>query len=235
MIIMNFGVAFSGCDISAISAFAVLEELRNIGINPTLVSTTSLPAVSLLDYCYRLDYTSCYEKIHTLYSAILSGTQKQIVPWVPAEKSRIPIVISTVDIITGDTVLFSSYQHADCGKLFFRTAHEFPTFSSSMPYFNDEKIAGYDLYRLCDYSVCYGNPIIPLKIRGVDRIISFSFYPQETQNPYQISYRKIMQLTNSYSDLNIQIISGYQSDFSYLVDNVRGYVCSYAEDIYRLL
>lgn len=186
---MKIGVAFSGSGAGAAAANVFADELLKRSVAVDMLSATSLAAVPSLLWS-RGAGPEELEELMTLFSA--SQTPQLGLRQLDRMRMfRAPAVcdlaVSCVDASTGITVIYSDTLHSDAWnlKVLPLSGNEPAALACALSPYRDSEPFVREGMRLCDFSVRYGCPFFPLKMAGMERILSVSFSGGES--PAQVA------------------------------------------------
>jgi len=210
--IVKIGVALSGCDIGGVCAFRVLEELEAQGLEIGMISCCAVPTTTSLFFARGCPS----DTLRRLAGNFLSDARALDMDWALANLSvsllaqerrrAIPAAVNAVNIPDSKIVTFTDDFALDTGGVrTFSLIDAYDAFSATMG-----EVAGMDDYqyegfRLCDFSVRYGNPTYPLKMQGFQGILSVSFLPATPRTPYELMIGRMIAGTQSLSDMHIPL------------------------------
>ena len=229
---MQIGIAVSGSGGSALNAHILLEELEASGIQIAMVSACSAAALPAMLWAYGLP--SC--EIPQLLSiwnrtADTEDTVKQVCRKYFAGKTpACRIALNSVDIRSGKTVLFSDdLEPADAQtmEIFPLAGNEPAALLSAIAPDRQLQTVRFGGYDLCDFSLRYGSPFFPLKMMGMERILSVSF--SGSSAPSRLAADSLSALTGKRADLFYSIECPLQESprkIRRLVQDKLGELCS---------
>lgn len=110
------------------------------------------------------------------------------------------LAVSCVDASTGITVIYSDTLHSDAWnlKVLPLSGNEPAALACALSPYRDSEPFVREGMRLCDFSVRYGCPFFPLKMAGMERILSVSFSGGES--PAQVAADTLSALTGKNAD-----------------------------------
>lgn len=203
---MKIGVAFSGSGAGAAAAHAFAGELEKCSLTIEMLSVTSLAAVPSLLWAYGLpdeeieELTGLFTTAETpeLGLRTLEGMgvfRKKGAP-------RCPLAVNSVDVSTGITAIFSDAVCSDAWnlKVLPLAGWERAALGAALSPYKESEPCPSSGMRLCDFSARYGCPFFPLKMAGMERLLSVNFAGGET--PAQIAADSLASLTGRNADLH---------------------------------
>lgn len=190
---MKIGITYCGNSKMACFASLIGEWVKNTGLNIEYEAVTSLAAASfVVDGEFIFENYKNPDEIH---ASLLR--QKQLFTGGQ--------IATAVDISTGKHVSLCR-DPQPCGGEFAVinnvTKGEWAV-SCFAPFGNYKPHSLYN-FKLCDSSIGWGCPYIPLAVMGVDRIISVVFTSQNPEYPYIISADKMIKRTSAICEFLIE-------------------------------
>lgn len=204
---MKLGLAFSGSGAGALSSHILAQWLRDNALEIEMLSACSLAAIPAMLWSRGISREETGELIEAFSRSAtpVQGVGLLDRMGVFRQKPVCELAVSSVDVPTGVTVIYSDLLHSDAWNL------------KVLPLSGNEREGlcatlcpwrGSDPYpargmQLCDFSVRYGCPFFPLKMAGMERLLSFSFAGGEL--PAQIAADALISLTGKNADLHCTI------------------------------
>ncbi len=204
---MKLGLAFSGSGAGALSAHILAQRLRDNALEIGMLSTCSLAALPAMLWSRGVSQEETGELLEAVSRSAtpVQGVELLDRMGVFRHKPSCELAVSSVDVPTGVTVIYSDLLHSDAWNL------------KVLPLSGNEREAlcatlcpwrGATPYpargmQLCDFSVRYGCPFFPLKMAGMERLLSFSFAGGEL--PAQIAADALISLTGKNADFHCTI------------------------------
>ncbi|MEM1483978.1 hypothetical protein V6615_03750 [Oscillospiraceae bacterium PP1C4] len=204
---MKIGVAFSGSGIGAASAHVFAEELRKCSLAIEMLSVTSLAAVPSLLWTRGIQMDTIAELMNlfsaekTPYAGLKMLERMGAFQTMPVCN----LAVNSVDAATGISVIYSDIVSSDAWnlKVLPLTGNESVALSSTIsPYKGSESFSD-DGMQLCDFAIRYGCPFFPLKMAGMERLLSVSFAGGDA--PAQIAADSLSSLTGKNADLHYTV------------------------------
>ncbi len=202
---MKIGIAFSGSGAGAPWSHIFAEELRSCAVPIEMLSATSLAAVPVLLWSRGCSN----EEIRLWMQDILQDSAHGCRQLAQSELIKKPdgysVAISSVDILSGVSVLYSDELQADAWNLKVHplAGNEDYALMSAVSPFGGMEPPIVDEMKLCDFSMRYGCPFFPLKMAGIERILSVSFSGGDM--PVQAAGDNMSALTGRNADLHFSI------------------------------
>ena len=231
---MKIGVAFSGCGDSALGAWAFADELEKYSLKIDLLSVTSLSAISSLLWSYGQEEG----QIRKYMAGLMKSPSWEELDFTlaPKEKGyRCPLAVNSVDVLTGVSVIYCDQLHSDAWKLktYPLAGRERQALLSTLsPYKGLEPLCLDDML-LCDFSVQYGCPCFPLKMAGVEKILSVSLCGG--YQPVQVAADSLSLLTGKNSDLHYSLPAPKRKRIARIEEANRQFVREHISEIYEKL
>lgn len=202
---MKIGVAFSGSGIGAPWSHIFAEELHSCAVPIKMLSATSLAAVPV--FLWSKGCTG--EEIQLWMQKILQAPALACKQLVQSELIKnpyeFPVTMSSVDILSGISVLYADGLQADAWNLKVHplTGNEENALAAAVSPYRGLEPPIVDKMKLCDFSMRYGCPFFPLKMAGIERILSVSF--PGGNMPVQAAGDNMVALTGRNADLHLSI------------------------------
>lgn len=210
--IVKIGVAFSGCDIGGLGAYTVLRELEDQGLEVGMISTCGLPSVTSLLYAAGWSEQACREQTENFLRIARDIDLDMAVAGFAAEAplrrlgARIPFVLSAAGVSDGRICAFTGNYRAATDRLqTYPLRDVYDALSATISPVEGLASYEYDGRRLCDFSVWYGAPVYPLKMAGLDRILSVAFLPRNPRTPYEAMVKQRITASAHLADLHIPV------------------------------
>lgn len=202
---MKIGVAFCGSGAGSALAHIFADELCACAVPIDMLSVTSLPAVPILLWSKGASQTEIEQWMQEIHQNPEQGYQKLAKSERLTKPCEYAVAVSSVDISSGATMLYADDLQADAWNLkvlplFGREGEAL--MASASPYGGMEPLE-MDKMKLCDFSVRYGCPFFPLKMSGIERILSVSF--AGGLMPLQAAGDNMAALTGRNADLHFTI------------------------------
>lgn len=207
---MKIGVALSGCDIGGISAHSVLEELAVQGLEIAMISSCCIPSVPALLYAYGCDEIDKHARqfLHDMQALHMDTAIGNLSADFPLghPRGRVPLAINAVNVSDGKIITFTNDYAFHTDRLTtFQMDSAYNSLSSTISLEVGPGCYSYNGCSLCDFCVWYGCPVYPLKMAGLERIISIAFLPQLPCTPYEVLVGHMLEATAGAADLHIPI------------------------------
>lgn len=224
---MNVGVVFSGYHLGGTSAYFILKYLRDKGFNIEAVSASSLSAVSAFLYACGVGEERARYYLEDFIDLYSQNEKRQAVKELDKKLGNLAkdtdgIIISCASFGEKKTIAFTSLFDVNSDNL-----TSYPIKDAYTPLLgavSEEEPCSFAGYNLIDYTLYHGIPIYPLKIKGIDKVISISFLAKEPKNDIEVLINNKINDTASYASIHIPI---YYTDNSCVFSD---YV-TYAEKI----
>lgn len=211
---MKIGVAFSGCDIGGTSAWHVLRELSDMGLEIGMVSACCTPAVTSLLYAQGCEDSA----MQRLSEAFLrdcreldmdSAVANLSADFKPGPNPRTSLAINAVNVSDGKIITFTDdYSLKSSNLKTFGLDDPYDALSATISLLDGLGSYRYEDCRLCDFCCWYGCPVHPLKLAGLQKIISIAFLPKSPKSPYEVLVKQMISASSSRADLHIPIEFG---------------------------
>ena len=113
--------------------------------------------------------------------------------------------VNCVDVSTGVTVIYSDSLHSNAWnlKVLPLTGNEQAALLAALCPWGDAEPVALEGMRLCDFSACYGSPLFPLKMAGMERLMTVSFPGGGT--PTQTAANSLVRLTGKNADFYCEV------------------------------
>lgn len=208
---MKIGVAFSGCDLGGISAWAALRELEARGLDIGMISACCVPAAASLLYA-----GGCGEEaMRRLTSAFLRDARESDIDFAVANLSaafregkgkKIPLVIGAVNVFDGDIVAFTDENSVKGkGLCTFGLEDPYDALSATISLMDGLGSYRYQGQKLCDFCCWYGCPAHPLMLAGYKKIVSIAFLPKLPKSPYEALVKHTIASSSASASVHIPI------------------------------
>lgn len=198
---MKIGLACAGGGPGARYAYMLARELEALSLCPEMVSCASLPAAPMLLWSRGVPLDQIEARITAFLSAKKSGRGlARLCASLPGPK-RCRLALNSADQDTGVTVIWADGIGSDAWnlKVYPLEGMEKTALRAAVsPHFlSPENLDG---MRLCDFSARYGCPFFPLKMAGMERILSVVFSGEK--DPVGIASESLSVLTGKNADLH---------------------------------
>ena len=230
---MKIGVAFSGSGAGAAAANVFVDELLKRSVAVDMLSATSLAAVPSLLWSRGAGLEEL-EELMTLFSASQTpqlGLRQLDRMGMFRAPAVCDLAVSCVDASTGITVIYSDTLHSDAWnlKVLPLSGNEPAALACALSPYRDSEPFVHEGMRLCDFSVRYGCPFFPLKMAGMERILSVSFSGGES--PAQVAADTLSALTGKNADLHYDLRFGGAD----IPEKIRAFMEEHIAEIYEKL
>ncbi len=208
---MKIGVALTGSSVDSVCSFTALQNLREQGFLIDHVSCCGLSAVTALPFCFGADETCCEAIAAKLLNAKTGSYHgnflSEILLMFPQNlKCIIPISICAVDLNTRDIVVYSScLTQSQPGVRVYPLQNAGQSLQATLGGCANTPEYRHNHMRLCDYSLLYGCPYIPLKLSKTQRIMAVSVRGGSIFSPSQLASSQLADLSRSNADVSVQI------------------------------
>lgn len=198
---MKIGLACSGSGPGARYAYIVAEELNILSLSPAMISCTSLSAAPMLLWNCGLPVNEIEARMNALFQKKESAQALScFCTGLPCIR-RCDFALNSVDLQTGTVVAWADGLHSKAGNLKVKPlkGSEKKALSASMKPWYGKGTEPLGKFQLCDFSARYGCPLFPLKMAGMERILSVVFTGQT--DPVGAACESLSALTGKYADL----------------------------------
>lgn len=197
---MKIGLACAGGGPGARHAYMLARELEALSLCPEMISCASLPAAPMLLWSRGFSLDQIVSRTAAFLSAKKSERRlARLCASLPGPK-RCRMALNSADQDTGVTVIWADGLSSDAWnlKVYPLKGMEKAALRGALsPHFlQPEKMDG---MRLCDFSARYGCPFFPLKMAGMERILSVVFLGE--RDPVGIASESLSVLTGKNADL----------------------------------
>lgn len=202
---MKIGLACAGSGPGACYAYVLAQELEALSLGPDMISGVSLPAAPMLLWSRGFSGNEIESRM-----AVFRRTKSDkralanLCAGVPQAPQRCPMAISSADLDTGITVIWGDGLCADAQNLKaypLAKAEREALRATLSPYrLAPQPFLG---MRLGDFSARYGCPFFPLKMAGMERLLSVVFTGES--DPMGIASESLSVLTGKNADLHYTI------------------------------
>lgn len=202
---MKIGVAFCGSGASAALAHVFADELRACAVPIEMLSVTSFTTVPILLWSKGIPASDIDNWMEIIKENPEQGYDKLAQSELLARPSDYAVAVSSVDISSGVTILYTDKLHANAWnlKVLPLTGNERQALLASVSPFGGLEPLDMDKMKLCDFTVRYGCPYFPLKMAGIERILSVNFAGGDL--PLQTAGDNMAALTGRNADLHFTI------------------------------
>lgn len=198
---MKIGLACSGSGPGARYAHILAEELNRLSLGPAMISCTSLPSAPMLLWSRGVPIHEIGSRTNALFQ------EKEPEQALSCFCTGLPCIwrcdfaLNSVDIQTGTVVTWADGLHSQAGNLKVKPLKgvEKKALSAAMKPWYGKGTEKLGKLRLCDFSARYGCPLFPLKLAGMERILSVVFTGQK--DPAGAACESLSALTGKYADL----------------------------------
>lgn len=202
---MKIGVALSGSGVGAAFAHVFADELRACAVPIDMISVTSLTAVPILLWSKGVPRAEIDQWMHEIQQNPEQGYEKLTQSDLLEKPCDYSLAVSSVDLSSGVTILYTDRLQADAWNLkaLPLSGNEGQALLSSVSPYGGMEPLDMDKMKLCDFTVRYGCPFFPLKMAGIERILSISFAGGNM--PLQTAGDNMAALTGRNADLHFTI------------------------------
>lgn len=202
---MKIGVAFSGSGVGAPWSHIFAEELHSCAVPIQMLSATSLAAVPVLLWSKGCSGEEIQQWMQKILLAPALGCKQLVQSELIKKPCEYPVAMSSVDILSGISVLYADGLQADAWnlKVHALTGNEDCALTSAVSPYGGMEPPIVDKMKLCDFSLRYGCPFFPLKMAGIERILSVSF--PGGNMPVQAAGDNMSALTGRNAELHLSI------------------------------
>lgn len=229
---MKIGVAFCGSGASAAAAHVFADELEKHSVKIDMLSVTSLAGLSAVLWANGLERQKIHTAMLSLYSGDFRAYKQLLEKGAPEGGRRTNLAVSCADAATGAVLIYADNLEADAWNLkaLALTGNEREALGRSVsPYANIfpdiQKESQY-----CDFAIRYGCPFFPLKMHGLDRLLSVSFAGGD--DPVHASADRLAQMTSENANLHYTV---HVDDPAMAPEIVRDFVSENIKEIYNKL
>lgn len=209
---MKIGVALSGCDIGGVGAYGALRELEAQGFEIGMISACGIPAIPAMLYAYGYGPQSFERAAGEFLKTNQESDMDMAVAELAAKLSLrqtgglVPLAVNTVNISDGKICAFSgSDLLRTSGLCTFPLEDAYDALSATISPADGLTSYEYQGCKLCDFCVWYGQPVQPLRLAGLEKILSLTFVPRSPGTPYQGMVKQKISATANLCDLHIPI------------------------------
>lgn len=228
---MKIGVAFSGSGAGAAASHAFADELQSCSLKIKMLSVTSLAAIPSLLWSRGLPCDEIGRLMKQYQAAQTSCKGLQLIrkTGIMNEKATCDLAVNCVDTLTGVTVIYCDSICSDAWNLKVEPlqSNEYAALCATVSPYRACKPYANKGMNLCDFSVRYGCPYFPLKMAGMERLLSVSFAGGDT--PAQIASDSISVITGKNAQLHYTVKCEGDEDPE---QQVRRFVQEHIEEIY---
>lgn len=204
---MKIGVAFSGSGAGAMAAYAFADELRKSALKIEMMSATSLASVSSLLWAYGLPTDDIRELMAQFSAASAPEEGLDMLERAGAFQgsSACAFAVNSVDTLSGVTAVYSDALKSDAWnlKVLPLSGSERTALASTISPYTGCCPYSLDGMSLCDFSVRYGCPFFPLKMAGMEKLLSVTFAGGDS--PAQVAADCLTSLTGRFADLHYTV------------------------------
>ncbi|MCI8755609.1 MAG: hypothetical protein HFG18_03340 [Oscillospiraceae bacterium] len=198
---MKIGLACSGCGPGAQYAYILAEELTYLSLGPEMISCNSLPAAPMLLWSRGLPTDEIKKRTDRLFQEKESNQALSCFCTGLPCIQRCALALNSVDLQTGTVVTWADGLHSKAGNLKVKPLRgaEKKALSAAMKPWYGKGTEKLGKFQLCDFSARYGCPLFPLKMAGMERILSVVFTGQK--DPAGAACESLSALTGKHADL----------------------------------
>ena len=203
---MKIGVAFSGSGACAAAAHQLAALLQQRSIEITMLSATSLAAVPSLLWSRGVPLEEIDKQMHLFCSVSPQTGLRQLEKAGLLDRPAVcDFAVNCVDVSTGVTVIYSDSLHSNAWnlKVLPLVGNERAALLAALCPWGDAEPVALEGMRLCDFSACYGSPLFPLKMAGMERLMAVSFPGGGT--PAQTAANSLVCLTGKNADFYCEV------------------------------
>lgn len=202
---MKIGLACAGSGPGASYAYALAQELEALSLGPDMISGAAFSAAPMLLWSRGLSGTEIKSRMDAFHSS-KSGKKAvdRLCFGLPAKPARCRAAINSADLDTGVIVMWADGLIADAQNIKVKQLagmEREALYAALCPYVMEPPTI-YGL-RLGDFSARYGCPFFPLKMAGMERILSVVF--TGGNDPAGIASESLSVLTGKNADLHYTI------------------------------
>lgn len=228
---MKIGLACAGNGPGAANAHVLARALEALSICPEMISCTSLPAAPMLLWSRGLAAEQVGARMEALLSAENAGKGLGRFCAALPKTRRCALALCSADLETGVTVIWADGLCSDAWNLKIAPldgAQRLALQSAVSPRLLLEPGSCGSL-RLCDFSARYGCPLLPLKMAGMERVLSVVFTGAD--DPAGIAAESLSVLTGKNADLHYALrLSGSEAP-----EELEQFVRAHRDELYGKL
>lgn len=227
---MKIGLACAGSGPGAGNAHVLAGALEALSICPEMISCASLSSAPMLLWSRGLELEEIGKRVGALLDSPNARKGLRRFCGTLPEKRRCALALCSMDLETGVTVVWADGLRSDAWNLKvlpLQGAERKALQSVVSPYLSLEP-GKWDSLRLCDFSARYGCPLPPLKMAGMERVVSVVF--AGASDPAGIASESLSILTGKNADLHYTLrLPGDEPE------NVEEFVYTHRKELYEKL
>lgn len=172
----KIGLACAGSGPPALLAHLLVSELEALSLPIHMISCTSIAAYPLLLWNHGIPLQEISRRMQQLVHEKGARTEWNISD-IQAQEACRDFAVSAVDIVRGTAMIWSDSLHANAENLEVHplSGYESVALKSAACPWRDSRPVRFEGRKLADFASRYGCPFFPLKMAGMERLLSVVF------------------------------------------------------------
>ncbi|MDR2933656.1 MAG: hypothetical protein LBV27_11200, partial [Oscillospiraceae bacterium] len=207
---MKIGVALSGCDAGGLSAYTVLEYLEDRGYDIEMVSASCVPVAAAMMYTCGFDAQRAQKSTAAFFNKFHTSDTDSVIDAISQNFTRDELknnkkaAVNAVNVTDGRIITFTNAFSLDTQKIrSYPLDDAYDALSATISPMDGLGSYRYKDTKLCDFSVWYGCPLFPLKMSGIEKIVSIAFLPAVPDTPYEVLVKQVTESNAQTADAHV--------------------------------